>query len=129
MNALPRFMSKIQPEQKRDAIYLSKFIAGAAIGLFDASLNFVWDEVVVNLRKKIVYFGLDLFFDNAVESRKRPFYQTEDDLSGIKDRTMLVHRIIISRLYLHLILRQPIQLLPDLFHRACMSNGKLPAPC
>lgn len=89
MNALPRFMSKIQPEQKRDAVYLSKFIAGAAIGLFDASLNFVWDEVVVNLRKKITYFGLDLFFDNAVESRKRPFYQTEDDLSGIKDRTML----------------------------------------
>jgi hypothetical protein len=89
MNALPRFMAKIQPEQKRDAVYLSKFIAGAAIGLFDASLNFVWDEVVVNLRKKITYFGLDLFFDNAVESRKRPFYQTEDDLSGIKDRTML----------------------------------------
>lgn len=57
MNALPRFMSKIQPEQKRDAVYLSKFIAGAAIGLFDASLNFVWDEVVVNLRKKLLILG------------------------------------------------------------------------
>ncbi len=89
MNALPQFMSKINPDQKRNAVYLSKFIAGAAIGLFDASLNFVWDEVVVNLRKKIIYFGLDLFFDVAVDSRKRPLYQTEDDLTGIKDRTML----------------------------------------
>ncbi len=41
----------------------------------------------------------------------------------------LVHRIIINWLYLHLILCQPIQLPPDLFHRACMSNGKLPALC
>lgn len=41
----------------------------------------------------------------------------------------VVHRIIINWLYLHLILCQPIQLPPDLFHRACMSNGKLPALC
>ena len=44
-------------------------------------------------------------------------------------KRILVHQIIINWLYLHLILCQPIQLLPDLFHRACMSNGKLPAPC
>ncbi len=42
---------------------------------------------------------------------------------------IIVHRIIINWLYLHLILCQPIQLPPDLFHRACMSNGKLPALC
>ena len=29
-----------------------KFVVGAAIGLFDASLNYVWNEVVLNLRKK-----------------------------------------------------------------------------
>ena len=46
-----------------------------------------------------------------------------------KEVEVLVQRIIINWLYLHLILCQPIQLLPYLFHRACMSNGKLPAPC
>jgi hypothetical protein len=39
---------------KKDARYLSKFIAGSAVGLFDASLNFVWNEVVLSLRKKVV---------------------------------------------------------------------------
>lgn len=53
-------------------------------------------------------------------------------IDGIIDQAIvpaLVHRIIINWLYLHLILCQPIQLPPDLFHRACMSNGKLPALC
>lgn len=89
MSALPSFLSKMTPEEKREATYLSKFIAGAAIGLFDASLNFVWNEVVVNLRKKIVTYGLDEFFDAAVDEKRRQFYKTEDDLSGIKDITLL----------------------------------------
>lgn len=89
MSALPSFLAKMTPEEKREATYLSKFIAGAAIGLFDASLNFVWNEVVVNLRKKIVTYGLDEFFDAAVDEKRRQFYKTEDDLSGIKDITLL----------------------------------------
>ena len=89
MTMLPGLIASISEEQKREATYLSKFVAGAAIGLFDASLNYVWDEVVVSLRKKIVYFGLDTFFDNAVSDKVRDQYKNEDDLSGIKDRTML----------------------------------------
>lgn len=61
MNMLPNMIINMPEEQKRDARYLSKFVAGAAIGLFDASLNFVWDEVIVSLRKKIVFYGLDTF--------------------------------------------------------------------
>ncbi|MGO4972011.1 hypothetical protein ACTQ56_08480 [[Clostridium] aminophilum] len=89
MLMLPSLIASIPDEQKRDATYLSRFVAGAAIGLFDASLNYVWNEVVVSLRKKIVYFGLDTFFDNAVSDKIRDQYKNEDDLSGIKDRTML----------------------------------------
>lgn len=89
MTMLPGLIDKIPKEQKRDATYLSKFVAGAAIGLFDASLNYVWNEVVISLRKKIVYFGLDIFFENAVSQKIRDQYKCEDDLSGIKDRTML----------------------------------------
>lgn len=89
MEMLPGLIASIPDEQKRDATYLSRFVAGAAIGLFDASLNYVWDEVVVSLRKKIVFFGLDTFYDNAVADKVRDQYKNEDDLSGIKDRTML----------------------------------------
>lgn len=89
MKMLPQLMNSIPESQKRDATYLSRFVAGAAIGLFDASLNYVWNEVVISLRQKIIYFGIDTFFDNAVTDKVREQYKNEDDLLGIKDKTML----------------------------------------
>ncbi|MEZ9503514.1 hypothetical protein AB4154_13000 [Vibrio sp. 10N.286.51.B11] len=86
---LPNFIASLSPEVRRDARYLSKFVAGAAIGLFDASLNYVWNEVVINLRHKAIVYGLDMFFDAAVGGNRREFYSTEDDLSGIKDNTLI----------------------------------------
>src|SRR5947209_11077789 len=75
---------------KKDARYLSKFVVGAGIGLFDYSLNAVWNEVVINLRKKAVVYGLDIFFDAAVGgSKAREYYSTEDDLSSLKDSVLL----------------------------------------
>jgi len=88
-NNLPAFIESLPAEVKRDARYLSKFVAGAAIGLFDASLNYVWNEVVINLREKVVVYGLDMFFDAAVGGGRREFYSTEDDLSGLKDNTLV----------------------------------------
>lgn len=89
MKMLPQLMNSIPESQKRDATYLSRFVAGAAIGLFDASLNYVWNEVVISLRQKIIYFGINTFFDNAVADKVRDQYKNEDDLPGIKDKTML----------------------------------------
>jgi hypothetical protein len=57
-------------EIKKDARYLSKFVIGAGVGLFDYSLNAVWNEVVINLRKKAAIYGLDIFFDSAVGGSK-----------------------------------------------------------
>ena len=89
MSMLPSLIQKLPSEQKRNATYLSRFVAGSAIGLFDAALNYVWDEVVVNLRRKITYYGIDIFFDNAVGAKVRDQYKSEEDLAGIKDKTML----------------------------------------
>ena len=89
MKMLPQLMNSIPESQKRDATYLSRFVAGAVIGLFDASLNYVWNAVVISLRQKIIYFGIDTFFDNAVADKVREQYKNEDDLLGIKDKTML----------------------------------------
>ncbi|MDQ1184694.1 hypothetical protein [Agrobacterium larrymoorei] len=80
----------LPPEIKKDARYLSKFVIGAGFGLFDYSLNAVWNEVVLNLRKKAVVYGLDIFFDAAVGgSKAREHYSTEDDLSALKDSVLL----------------------------------------
>lgn len=88
-NNLTPFLQSLPSEVKKDARYLSKFVAGAAIGLFDASLNYIWNEVVVNLRNKVNIYGLDLFFDAAVGGDRREFYKTVEDLAGIKDNTLI----------------------------------------
>lgn len=88
-SSLPQFVGSLGLEEKQDARYLSKFVAASAIGLFDASLNYVWNEVVLNLRKKVVIYGLDLFFDSAVGGVARSSYKNEDDLQGLKDTVLL----------------------------------------
>lgn len=87
---IQNLLSKLPPELKKDARYLSKFVIGAGIGLFDYSLNAVWNEVVLNLRKKAAMYGLDIFFDAAVGgSKAREFYSTEEDLASLKDSVLL----------------------------------------
>lgn len=87
---LAELIETMPPEAKRDARYLSKFVVGAGIGLFDYSLNSIWNEVVLNLRRKASLYGIDIFFDAAVGgSRNRDFYRTEDDLPSLKDSMLL----------------------------------------
>ena len=88
-NNLPSYINSLSPEIKKDARYLSKFVAGAAIGLFDASLNYIWNEVVINLRNKVIIYGIDMFFDAAVGGAKRALYTSEEDLPGIKDEVLV----------------------------------------
>ena len=86
---LPAFLDALPAEEKRDARYLSKFVGATAIGLFDAALNYVWNEVVLNLRKKACIYGIDLFFDAAVGGKNRELYKDENDLDGLKDSVLL----------------------------------------
>jgi hypothetical protein len=62
---LPGYLRSLPAEVKRDARYLSKFVIGAGSGLFDYALNAIWNEVVIDLRKKASLYGLDIFFDDA----------------------------------------------------------------
>lgn len=86
---LPSFLNSLSADEKREARYLSKFVGSTAIGLFDAALNYVWNEVVLNLRKKAIVYGVDLFFDAAVGGSARASYKNEDDLQGLKDSVLL----------------------------------------
>lgn len=83
------YLENLPAETKRDARYLSKFVVGAGIGLFDYSLNAIWNEVVLDLRRKAIAYGLDIFFDSAVGGKAREFYQKEEDLASLKDSVLL----------------------------------------
>lgn len=51
-------VSEIQPDQRTNSIYISKFLAAAAAGLFDASLNYLWDETVLEIRKRVSMYDV-----------------------------------------------------------------------
>jgi hypothetical protein len=54
----PELVALIASASRVDAMYVSKFIAACGAGLFDAALNFIWDEVVVRLRSRVARFDL-----------------------------------------------------------------------
>jgi len=79
-------VDRLSSEQKGDATYISKFIAAVGTGLFDAALNYLWDETVRNLRSKVVHFDLEYFYDTAITDPKfRSNFKSEDNLSDLPD--------------------------------------------
>ncbi len=78
---LPAVITLVDPEQRTTSIYLSKFIAACGAGLFDAALNFIWDETVLNLRKKVIRFDMEYFYDSVItDENRRKKIKDEDDL-------------------------------------------------
>ena len=58
LEALRRILNLLSNNDKEKAVYLSKFVITSTIGLFDASLNYLWDETVKALRKLVASFDL-----------------------------------------------------------------------
>jgi len=56
---LPELIANLPEELKSDARYLSKYVVGAGFGLFDYSLNAIWNEVTLAIRKKVIAYGGD----------------------------------------------------------------------
>lgn len=82
-------ITQIDPKVKNQSLYLSKFIAGVASGLFDAALNYLWDETILQIRKRIVQYDLEYFYDNAVSGDKRKRVKDESDLVKIDDYELI----------------------------------------
>jgi hypothetical protein len=81
---------QLDSELRSQSVYLSKFIAAVASGLFDAALNYLWDETVTELRKRVSQYDLSYFFDNAVRSQeRRRGLSGEADLSRIDDSELI----------------------------------------
>ncbi len=88
--ALESTLEILPIEERQKAIYLSKFTVSILVGLFDGALTFLWDETIKALRKHVVLFDLQYFF-NVAESIS-PRYKnlhTEEDLEAISEHDLL----------------------------------------
>ncbi|WP_404311528.1 hypothetical protein LG314_09165 [Agrococcus terreus] len=90
LQGLEAAMIGLPMERRASATYLSKFIVAASAGLFDAALNYLWDETIGELRKRIIAYDLNYFFDNAASSlEKRKDLRDEEDLLKITDDELI----------------------------------------
>jgi len=79
---------KLRTGQEIKSYYISKFIAACVVGLFDAALNYLWNETIINLRNKIIHFDLNYFFD-SIQGIDRSEFKAEKDLLRIEDWKLL----------------------------------------
>lgn len=82
-------IKQIDPRLSQKSIYLSKFLAASASGLFDASLNYLWDETILQLRKRVSQFDLEYFFDITVGGDRRKNFKDETDLTKLQDSELI----------------------------------------
>ncbi|MEM8642271.1 MAG: hypothetical protein AAGG51_26165 [Cyanobacteria bacterium P01_G01_bin.54] len=86
INNMPYVVPALTEVQRSSAMYISKFSAACVVGLFDAALNYLWDETIRNLRVKVVQFDLDYFYDTAIaDANKRSKFKDEGDLEKLDD--------------------------------------------
>lgn len=86
---LDTVLNQISNEEKTQSLYLSKFIASTASGLFDASLNYLWDETILQIRKRVSQYDIDFFYDNAVTGDRRKKLKDESDLNKVDDYDLI----------------------------------------
>lgn len=90
IDALAGAISVLPITDRQKATYLSKYVVAASLGLFDAALNYLWDETIQALRRLVATTDLAYFFDTA---EKRPEHRKKlsgpDDLAAIEDFVLL----------------------------------------
>lgn len=82
-------LGSLNPDDKGNSYYISKFFAAVSCGLFDAALNFLWDETILQLRKRVINYDIEYFFDCAVSGEKREKFKSVDDLVKVSDGDLL----------------------------------------
>ena len=91
VNNLPTVVNELPDEVLKRSQYISKMAAATSVGLFDAALNYIWNELINELRVRIAGFDLAYFFDIVAgeDSRLRKKLKNEDDLLLIDDAHLL----------------------------------------
>ena len=88
-NNIDYVIKQLDPQLSTKSVYLSKYLAATASGLFDAALNYLWDETILQLRRRVAHFDIEYFYDNAVGGDRRNNFRTEDDLSKLQDSELI----------------------------------------
>lgn len=87
---VPDALDDLDPQQRLRAAYISKMIIAGSVGLFDAALNYLWDETISELRARVAAFDVAYFFDLAEPSpARRRELSTADDLRKIDDAKLM----------------------------------------
>lgn len=88
-------LAKLDQSRLSSSFYIAKFIAAVASGLFDAALNYLWDETIHELRIRVAQYDIGYFFDNAVGAEKRKKLSGPEDLNRLDDSELITgaHKI------------------------------------
>lgn len=90
INNMPTVVRDLSDAQRERATYISKFVAACAVGLFDAALNFLWNETIRNLREKVARFDLEYFYDSIItDSDRRSKFKDASDLENLDDWVLI----------------------------------------
>lgn len=82
-------VSLLPPDVKCKSVYISKFLSAVGAGLFDAALNYLWDETVYQLRERISQYDIQYFFDIVASGERRQKLDSEEDLVKIDDSELI----------------------------------------
>ncbi|WCJ60722.1 hypothetical protein NXS98_06230 [Fontisphaera persica] len=90
LDNIARVVRRIPHADRLSAVYLSKYVSAVATGLFDAALNYLWDETIIQLRTRVAQYDLSYFYDNAVSSEeRRKHLKDASDLDKISDDELI----------------------------------------
>ena len=83
-------LSRLSDTQLQNSVYITKYLAAVASGLFDAALNYLWDETILELRKRVSKYDLSYFYDQAIRSAdRRKQFKDESDLVNLSNSELI----------------------------------------
>ncbi len=82
-------LQQIDIDKREESIYLTKFLAAVASGLFDAALNYLWDETIQEIRKRVIQYDVSYFYDNATHEEKRKKLHGPEDIVKLDDSELI----------------------------------------
>lgn len=83
-------LERLDTKQRGKSMYISKMIAAVFAGLFDAALNYLWDETITDMRRRVVGYDLAYFFELAVPNEeKRKGLHSEEHLQRVEDADLM----------------------------------------
>jgi len=86
----PIAIEELSDAERAKAPYIAKMVMAGSVGLFDAALNYLWNETVNRLRDHVAAFDVDYFFELAEpDPDRRKNLKTREDLSEIGDYQLL----------------------------------------